>query len=94
MLLFYPCSLFFSHGTALRKSLSFNVFRLDLDFQLSPKTQRVVILGLEKGWIDDGASDRLAINRLKEMSDLSVVFAIVESRDDQLCQPSVVALDC
>ena len=82
------------YGTALRKSLSFNVFRLDLDFQLSPKTQRVVILGLEKGWIDDGASDRLAINRLKEMSDLSVVFAIVESRDDQLCQPSVVALDC
>ena len=82
------------YGNALRKSLSFDVFRLDFDLQIPPRIQRVVILGLEKGWIDDGASDRLAINRLKEIPGLSLIFAVVESRDNQTCHPSVVAQDC
>ena len=73
--------------------MPFKVHRLDLDLELPSAITRVVIFGLEKGWVDEGASDRLAINRLKEKSDISVVFAIVESRNNQSCHPSVVALD-
>lgn len=93
VVIFTPALFASDYGITLRRRLTFQVVRLDLDLELSPGIERVIILGLEKGWIDDGASDRLAINRLKEMSDLSIIFATVDSRDNQPCQPSVVALD-
>ena len=93
VVIFTPALFASDYGIALKQRLAFQVVRLDLDLEISPGTKRIVILGLEKGWIDEGSSDRLAINRLKEMSNLSVVFAIVDARNNQACQPSVVALD-
>ena len=93
IVVFTPSLFISDYGTSLRQSLPFKVHRLDLDLELPSAITRVVIFGLEKGWVDEGASDRLAINRLKEKSDISVVFAIVESRNNQSCHPSVVALD-
>ena len=93
IVVFTPSLFGSDYGISLRQSLSFKVHRLDQDLALPSAITKVVIFGLEKGWIDEGASDRLAINRLKEKSDISVVFAIVKSRDNQSCFPSVVALD-
>ena len=66
IVVFTPSLFISDYGTSLRQSLPFKVHRLDLDLELPSAITRVVIFGLEKGWVDEGASDRLAINRLKE----------------------------
>ena len=81
------------YGRTLKQSFPFQVYSLDLDFTIPPSISRIIILGLELGWSDDEAQDRLSINRLKELSGISVVFAMVDSRANPPCPPSLVARD-
>ena len=53
----------------------------------------IVILGLEEGWSDDSARDRLYINFLKSELQLDINLALVNQRDGRTCKPSLLAND-
>ncbi len=66
---------------------------LDQEFEPSHLINQIVVLGLEDKWSLDGASERLAINKLREREGLEITFALVKMRAGKLCKPSLVADD-
>ena len=71
--------------------ISFN--RLDESIDSSGIERNLCILGLEDGWTSDAASDRRALNRLREYSDLNIYLLVVSFRNGLSCKPSSIVSD-
>ena len=85
------------YGLRLRKAfqkLNIPTFELggNLDFSLSSKN-KIFVLGLELEWSENTTNDRVHLNKLKQLSGVSIHLVLVASRDDLPCSPSLVAGD-
>lgn len=86
--------LFFSDvGQFLIDSLNVPIHRLDHFSPSADGPQELYVLGLESDWSDNPSNDRISINRLKNISTISVSFVLVSARNGSKCTPSLVAQD-
>ena len=65
----------------------------DIDPSTIESSSNLLFLGFESEWVGDIASARLKINSLREIDNITILFAIVNYRDNQICTQSLLIQD-
>ena len=84
-------------GKSIRDSLQSRVSAIvrldDYSFLNLDSSSIISVMGLEKEWVEDLASDRILLNQIREIPGITLNILIVQSRANHPCFPSLICSD-